>query len=121
MRSMHHRHFKKNGGSCLLGQMSVQSIRDEQADVLERFASYIAAALQVKKGNYIAFFPSYRFLEEVYEKFQRYQTEDVICIVQEQSMDEEKREAFLQAFDQDRSESLIGFCVMGGIFLKELI
>lgn len=31
-------------------------------------------------------------------------------------MDEEKREAFLQAFDQDRSESLIGFCVMGGIF-----
>ncbi len=82
----------------------------------ERFASYIAAALQVKKGNYIAFFPSYRFLEEVYEKFQRYQTEDVICIVQEQSMDEEKREAFLQAFDQDRSESLIGFCVMGGIF-----
>lgn len=108
--------FQKERRKLFVGTDVSTKYTRRTGQMYERFASYIAAALQVKKGNYIAFFPSYRFLEEVYEKFQRYQTEDVICIVQEQSMDEEKREAFLQAFDQDRSESLIGFCVMGGIF-----
>lgn len=108
--------FQKERRKLFVGTDVSTKYTRRTRQMYERFASYIAAALQVKKGNYIAFFPSYRFLEEVYEKFQRYQTEDVICIVQEQSMDEEKREAFLQAFDQDRSESLIGFCVMGGIF-----
>lgn len=108
--------FQKERRKLFVGTDVSTKYTRRTGQMYERFASYIAAVLQVKKGNYIAFFPSYRFLEEVYEKFQRYQTEDVICIVQEQSMDEEKREAFLQAFDQDRSESLIGFCVMGGIF-----
>lgn len=108
--------FQKERRKLFVGTDVNTKYTRRTGQMYERFASYIAAALQVKKGNYIAFFPSYRFLEEVYEKFQRYQTEDIICIVQEQSMDEEKREAFLQAFDQDRSESLIGFCVMGGIF-----
>lgn len=108
--------FQKERRKLFVGTDVSTKYTRRTGQMYERFASYIAAALQVKKGNYIAFFPSYRFLEEVYEKFQRYQTEDIICIVQEQSMDEEKREAFLQAFDQDRSESLIGFCVMGGIF-----
>lgn len=108
--------FQKERRKLFVGTDVSTKYTRRTGQMYERFASYIAAALRVKKGNYIAFFPSYRFLEEVYEKFQRYQTEDVICIVQEQSMDEEKREAFLQAFDQDRSESLIGFCVMGGIF-----
>ena len=108
--------FQKERRKLFVGTDVSTKYTRRTGQMYERFASYIAAALQAKKGNYIAFFPSYRFLEEVYEKFQRYQTEDVICIVQEQSMDEEKREAFLQAFDQDRSESLIGFCVMGGIF-----
>ena len=108
--------FQKERRKLFVGTDVSTKYTRRTGQMYERFASYIAAALQAKKGNYIAFFPSYRFLEEVYEKFQRYQTEDIICIVQEQSMDEEKREAFLQAFDQDRSESLIGFCVMGGIF-----
>ena len=31
-------------------------------------------------------------------------------------MDEQEREAFLQAFEEDREGSVVGFCVMGGIF-----
>ena len=31
----------------------------------QRFARYIAVMAEQKKGNYMAFFPSYRFLEEV--------------------------------------------------------
>ncbi len=108
--------FQKEHRKLFVGRDVSTKYTKRTGQMYERFASYIAAALRAKKGNYIAFFPSYRFLEEVYERFNQYETEDVICIVQEQSMDEEKREAFLKAFDEERTESLIGFCVMGGIF-----
>ena len=108
--------FQKEHRKLFVGRDVSTKYTKRTGQMYERFASYIAAALRAKKGNYIAFFPSYRFLEEVYERFKQYETEDVICIVQEQSMDEEKREAFLKAFDEERTESLIGFCVMGGIF-----
>ena len=42
--------------------------------------------------------------------------QDIACVVQSQYMNEEEREAFLQTFETDREETLIGFCVMGGIF-----
>lgn len=35
----------------------------------QRFARYIAVMAEQKKGNYMAFFPSYRFLEEVHTCF----------------------------------------------------
>ncbi|MBS4981749.1 MAG: ATP-dependent DNA helicase [Lachnospiraceae bacterium] len=108
--------FQKEHRKLFVGRDVSTKYTKRTGQMYERFASYIAAALRAKKGNYIAFFPSYRFLEEVYERFKQYETEDVICIVQEQSMDEEKREAFLKAFDEERTESLIGFSVMGGIF-----
>lgn len=108
--------FQKEHRKLFVGRDVSTKYTKRTGQMYERFASYIAAALRAKKGNYIAFFPSYRFLEEVYERFNQYETEDVICIVQEQSMDEEKRETFLKAFDEERTESLIGFCVMGGIF-----
>lgn len=38
------------------------------------------------------------------------------CMMQEQNMNEQDREAFLQAFEAERKGSLAGFCVMGGIF-----
>ena len=62
------------------------------------------------------FFPSYRFMEEVRETFERYRTEEMCCMMQEQNMNEQDREAFLQEFEAEREGSLAGFCVMGGIF-----
>ena len=38
------------------------------------------------------------------------------CMMQEQNMNEQDREAFLQEFEAEREGSLAGFCVMGGIF-----
>ena len=42
--------------------------------------------------------------------------EDMECIRQESGMAEEEREAFLKEFEKERNHSLVGFCVMGGIF-----
>ena len=37
-------------------------------------------------------------------------------MVQSQYMGEEAREIFLENFEEEREDSLVGFCVMGGIF-----
>lgn len=83
-----------------------------------RFAEYIKKLAISKKGNYMAFFPSYRFLEDVYECFEMIidDADQIECIVQERYMNEESREIFLERYEEQRNSSLVGFCVMGGIF-----
>lgn len=85
-------------------------------DMYERFADYLLRTVHGKKGNYLAFFPSYRFMEDVYERFQIKQKEEIDCVVQSQYMNEEAREIFLETFEEERECPLVGFCVMGGIF-----
>lgn len=85
----------------------------------EKMAEYIYELAAGKQGNYMVFFPSYRMLEDIYEIF-RNKTEDrqfeVSCILQSSNMTEQEREEFLEAFQENSAKTLIGFCVMGGIF-----
>lgn len=96
----------------------------------ERIASYIIKTAKAKKGNYMAFFPSYKMMEEVYVSFlellelkENAQSQECVAIesiCQKSSMREEEREAFLEEFSGERScqreGSFVAFCVMGGIF-----
>ncbi len=89
----------------------------------QRISSYIYAAVNAKAGNYLVFFPSYQMQQEVFQEFlAAYAMEPVRCICQKTGMDEGEREDFLENFQTDRKEgglgkeSLVGFCVMGGIF-----
>lgn len=84
-----------------------------------RYALYLKEMALAKTGNYMAFFPSYRFMEEVYECFLNMVEEENIqldCLIQAPYMSEEAREIFLEGFEEERDVSLMGFCVMGGIF-----
>lgn len=87
-------------------------------DMYRRYARYLIQVARTRIGNYIAFFPSYRFMEEVYEVFVDLLKEDqeIEYVMQSQYMSEEAREIFLENFEEDRKHSLMGFCVMGGIF-----
>ncbi len=80
-----------------------------------RIARYIAEAAGGRKGNYMAFFPSYRMMEDVYDIFLE-QADGIESVMQMQSMTETQREEFLEQFDCEREKSFVGFCVMGGIF-----
>jgi DNA excision repair protein ERCC-2 len=68
-----------------------------------------------KKGNYLAFFPSYEYMQMVYEIFKSDCSESD-HILQTPSMSENERDEFLQHFRRDNAKSLVGFAVMGGIF-----
>lgn len=82
-----------------------------------RIASYINKTIRQKQGNYMVFFPSYRLLEDVSDIFEEeFQTEEIVCIRQNPSMRELEREEFLGQFRGIEADTLVGFCVMGGIF-----
>ncbi len=111
-----HSPFKEANRLLVLGQDVSTKYTRRGYEMYERFAIYIKNVMQAKPGNYLVFFPSYRFMEEVMETFERYRTEEMCCMIQEQNMNEQDREAFLQEFEAEREGSLAGFCVMGGIF-----
>ena len=86
-------------------------------------ASYIGRIVQGRPGNYMVFFPSYAFLQNIYEVFAgRFAEDNVECLLQEEYMSEQEREEFLARFSEDREpgereqKALVGFCVLGGIF-----
>lgn len=81
-----------------------------------KIARYIYETAQGKRGNYMAFFPSYKMMEQVLEKFYALNLGEMDCVVQETGMREQEREEFLECFRTERENTLVGFCVMGGIF-----
>lgn len=107
---------------CLLIADDVSSKYSRRNDAeYRKVAAYISSVVKCKTGNYMAFFPSYKYMNEVYQIFERdYKEEEDICIIQESSMSEKQREEFLDYFlqnsEKEEMKNLIGFCVMGGIF-----
>lgn len=74
----------------------------------------LSSVIQSKAGNYIVYFPSYAYLDMVYNKFkERYP--EVRLVAQQPSMSDEERQDFLLAFEEGQAK-LLGFAVMGGVF-----
>lgn len=53
-------------------------------EMYRRIALYILETIRAKRGNYMIFFPSYRFMEDVYEFFQieRKEEDKIECVLQ---------------------------------------
>lgn len=82
-----------------------------------KIAEYIRSFVSIKKGNYLVFFPSYRLMQDVFEIYRNeFDSQDVDWVLQTPSMGEADREIFLENFGEDNAKTLVGFCVMGGIF-----
>ena len=98
-----------------------------------RIASYIKNIVKERHGNYMVFFPSYSMMEKIYDIYEKIYNidESTECLLQKDFMSEEEREEFLQHFTGNsriniqeqigmpieiEEKSLLGFCVLGGIF-----
>ncbi len=107
--------FSKDNRLILMGRdVSTKYTRRGPA-MYRRIAEYILRTAECRTGNYIAFFPSYKMLDEVYGYFLR-ERKNIESAAQEQYMGEKEREEFLELFEQKRDVSFVGFCVMGGVF-----
>ncbi len=81
---------------------------------LEAVCEMLHQVVSAKEGHYMVFFPSFAYLDQVLERFtERYP--GVPVLRQESQMSEEERAKFLQQFEEDDG-SLLGFCVLGGVF-----
>ena len=87
----------------------------------EKIAEYIMKIVRSRNGNYMVFFPSYAFMEGSLCSHQRKGIDESRhagfgVIVQESAMTEEARQNFLDHFKAKAKTTVIGMCVLGGIF-----
>lgn len=100
---------------CLLVNNRISTKFKQRALTYEQVAEAISAAVQCKKGNYLAYFTSYQYMNEVYRRFKTLNPEiNVIC--QSSGLSEEERESFLLRFSHNPEQTLVGFVLMGGMF-----
>ncbi len=102
---------------CLLAADKLSTrMADREASAPE-VAAMIYAVAMAKTGNYICYFPSYRYLELIYREFDlRYGHEEIDVAVQKQHMTERERATFLAEFHPNPRRTKVGFCVLGGVF-----
>lgn len=108
--------FKQEQRLLLIGRDVSSKYTRRGPEEYRKIAAYINATVEAKKGNYMVFFPSYRMMADVKEEFDRIRGFEIDTLVQTSGMGEKEREDFLREFDSEREHSLLGFCVMGGIF-----
>ena len=80
-----------------------------------KIVEYIYSVVSAKNGNYLVFFPSYKYMEEVFNRFSE-KYPQIKASIQSNFMTEAEREAFLQNFKRCDSDNILGFGVLGGIF-----
>ncbi len=78
----------------------------------------IETVVNSRSGNYMAFFPSYDYMNRVSKEFVK-RNRSVEVAIQTPNMTDEDRKIYLDHFTRERSGSkdhFVGFAVMGGIF-----
>ena len=105
--------FSEDQRQILIARDVTSLYRSRGPEMYRRIACYVEKFVSARKGNYIVFFPSYAFLEEVAARITV--PDEYSLLIQGRHMSESEREEFLASFEQ---ENRVGFCVMGGIFAE---
>ena len=76
--------------------------------IVEDIKNFVKSRL----GNYFVFFPSYEYMENVYNLL----SGDFEVIKQDRNMDDKQKSEFLSNFESNPNKTTIGFVVLGGSF-----
>lgn len=99
----------------LIALTSVSTRFEDRDKSYKKIAAAIAATVAAKRGNYIVYFPSYKYMQSVADIFTaRYP--NVPVAIQRTGMTRQEREEFLSFFEDDVGRLRVGFCVLGGSF-----
>lgn len=126
--------FNKDKLGVFIGRDVTSRYTRRNANTYFNIARHISEIVSAKDGNYLIFFPSFAFMKEVQQSYEQYfldaaDTEHrTECIAQKERMTESEREEFLRKFMKTGlvplgsaeaeavPQTLLGFCVLGGIF-----
>ena len=100
---------------CLLVNHKISTTYRNRGFTHEKVIEMIETLAHSKKGNFLVFFPSHKYLQQVY-RFFALKNPGMDCIAQKSHMSESERRDFIAAFSEDRENTLVAFAVMGGIF-----
>ena len=103
---------------CLMAADGISTYYRNRQQTAQPIAAMIHRLVSNQPGNYLVFFPSYKYMKQIYELFVLMNT-SAERLVQTPGMAEDEREKFLEHFSPvNRAEgnTLVGFAVMGGIF-----
>lgn len=106
--------FNKENRLILIGD-NVATTYNMREESCEKIIKYINKCISVKKGNYMVFFPSYQYMNMVYDKLKNTNL-SYNLIIQKSEMSEEDKEDFLASFNEDNEKTHLGFCVLGSHF-----
>ncbi len=100
---------------CILVQNKISTLLRSRADSYEAVAASIVAMVGSKQGNYLVYFPSYDYLNEVAKRFEKI-LPNCKFQAQQPGMSETQRQEFVESFQSGSSQTLVGFAVLGGVF-----
>lgn len=80
-----------------------------------KIVDYIKNCVKSQKGNYLVFFPSYDYMNMIYDKYITIDTKSNIHI-QSKGMEEEEKEDFISIFKEDLNDTNVAFSVLGSHF-----
>ncbi|MFA5474183.1 MAG: ATP-dependent DNA helicase [Acholeplasmataceae bacterium] len=92
---------------------SISTRYKDRDQSIHEVVKVIETVYKQKTGNYIAFFPSYQYLNQVYDLLKE---KAIDLYVQEREMPLIERDEILYLFKKDSETTKLGLFVMGGIF-----
>ena len=100
---------------AVLIQDRIQTHFKGRAASLHEVVEAIGSLVLARRGNYLVYFPSYQYLNDVLQHFTaKYPA--LAVLVQRPGMTEAQRVEYLDAFSVEHGETLVGFAILGGIF-----
>ena len=100
---------------CLMIDIKTSTKYRNREFTYNKISYAINSVINGKQGNYLIFFPSYQYMNEVYNRFKSI-NEEVEIIIQNSGMTEEEKETFLDSFSENKKHTMIAFAVLGGMF-----
>lgn len=100
---------------CVMAADKVSTKFKDREQSRSEITRLLSSFLSCKKGNYMVYFPSYKYMDDVFAEFSRTYPH-ITAVKQETVMSEEEREAFLSRFQDNPEKTYVAFCVLGGIF-----
>ncbi|MFL0246546.1 ATP-dependent DNA helicase [Candidatus Clostridium stratigraminis] len=100
---------------CLMLDSRTSTKYKDREFTYNKISEAINSVISGKQGNYLIFFPSYQYMNEVYNRFKSI-NEEIEIIIQNPGMTEEEKETFLDSFSENNNSTMAAFAVMGGMF-----
>jgi len=94
---------------------SISTKYKDREQTVDEICRMLYTMCSAKKGNYIAYFPSYAYMNIAYRRYSQLYPERN-TVLQTHGLTDEERAEYISQFDIRHPDGLLGFCVMGGIY-----